>query len=51
MIGAALAMQTAHEIDPTCIPYQEDLERLKRYIPSQLADILEVNVLDVILLC
>lgn len=42
MVGAALAMQTAHELDPECVHHQDDLQRLKRYIPNRLADILEV---------
>ena len=36
-------MQTAHELDPTCPQHKEEVDKLKRYIPVQLADILEVT--------
>ena len=42
-VAAALAMQIAHEMDPTCQYHTQDLERLMRRIPTVLADTLEVR--------
>lgn len=42
-MAAALAMQTAHELDPACSNHSEDLERLMRRIPLTVADVLEVG--------
>lgn len=43
-MAAALAMQTAHELDPACSNHSEDLERLMRRIPLTVADVLEVGL-------
>ena len=42
-MAAALAMQIAHELDPTCSNHLEDLQRLMRRIPLRVADLLEVG--------
>ena len=42
-MAAVLAMQIAHELEPECRHYLEDLERLMRRIPLVLADILQVG--------
>lgn len=42
-VAAALAMQTAHGLDPACQQHTEDLERLLRRVPLAVADILEVQ--------
>ncbi len=42
-MAAALAMQIAHEMDPSNQHHKDDIERLMRRIPQAVADVLEVQ--------
>ncbi len=42
-VAAALAMQIAHEMDPSSQHHKHDMERLMRRIPQAVADVLEVQ--------
>ncbi|KAL3161267.1 hypothetical protein ABBQ38_009628 [Trebouxia sp. C0009 RCD-2024] len=42
-VAAALAMQTAHELDPACADHEENLERLMRRVPLAVAGVLEAE--------
>ena len=43
-VAAALAMQIAHEMDPSSQHHKHDMERLMRRIPQAVADVLEVQL-------
>ncbi len=42
-MAAALAMQIAHDMDPSSQHHKDDMERLMRRIPQAVADILEAQ--------